>query len=120
MKKLRRLQWERNTDWEEEDQERIIMSTESLEEDLQDYEVPMVVVGSDVVSLYPNLDVEKVVIRIEEEVRRTDIQFENVDYLEATRYLALNWTHEQCMRSPLKRVLPWRRKNRGLRPGITG
>ena len=120
MKKLRRLQWERDTDWDEEDQERIVMSTESLEEDLQDYEVPMVVVGSDVVSLYPNLDVEKVVIRIEEEAKRTDIQFENVDYLEATRYLALNWSHEQCRKSPLRRVLPWRRKNRGVRPGITG
>ena len=24
------------------------------------------------------------------------------------------------MRSPLRRVLPWRRKNRGVRPGITG
>ena len=47
------------------------------------------------------------VLRIEEEVRRTDMVFSNVDYLEATRYLALNWSQEDCRSSCLRRVLPW-------------
>ena len=58
--------------------------------------------------------------RIAEEVEQTNMRFSNIDYLEAVRYLALNWTQEECMRSGLRRVLPWRRKKRGTRPGITG
>ena len=58
--------------------------------------------------------------RIEEELLATDLQFSNVDYLEATRYLALNWTQEQCRQSPLRRVLPCRRGKRGTRPGMRG
>ena len=116
---LRRLDWEKSVEWEE-DEDRILDSTEVLEEDLQDYSVPMVVIGSDVVNLYPNLDVEKIVERVADEVERTDMSFSNVDYLESTRYLVLNWTQEECRRSGLLRVLPWRRKNRGTRPGITG
>ena len=80
----------------------------------------MVMIGADVISLYPNLDVDQVVLRIEEEVRRTDMVFSNVDYLEATRYLALNWSQEDCRSSCLRRVLPLRRKRTGTRPGITG
>ena len=92
---MRRLEWEENMEWDE-DPDRILDSTEVLEEDLQDYSVPMVVVGSDVVSLYPNLDVDKIVQRVGEEVERTDMKFSNIDYVEATRYLVLNWTPEQC------------------------
>ena len=120
MRTLRRIRWEQEMDWEEEDWERTIESREALEEDLQDFTTPMVTIGSDVVSLYPNLDVDKVVVRIEDEIRRTKMEFSNIDYLEATRYLALNWSQEECKKSKLRRVLPWRRKKRGTRPGITG
>ena len=116
---LRRLRWEQSVEWDE-DYDRILDSREVLEEDLQDYSIPMVMIGADVISLYPNLDVDKVVVRIEEEVKRTDMVFSNVDYLEATCYLALNWSHSQCRSSSLRRVLPWRRSSRGTRPGITG
>ena len=120
MRTLRRLKWEREMDWDMEDEDRLLESTEVLEEDLQDFSVPMVIVGSAVVSLYPNLVVDKIIQRVEEEVIRTDMKFENVDYLEATRYLALNWSQEECRKSPLRRVLPWRRKRKGTGPGITG
>ena len=116
---LRRLRWEQSMEWDE-DYDRILDSSEVLEEDLQDYTIPMVLIGADVISLYPNLDVDQVVLGIEEEVRRTDMVFSNVDYLEATRYLALNWSQEDCRNSCLRRVLPWRRKKTGTRPGITG
>ena len=72
------------------------------------------------VSLYPNLNVDIVVDRIRDEVLRTDLEFKNVDYLEATRYLVLNWTVEKARRSNLRRVLPIRRGKRGTKPGIRG
>ena len=80
----------------------------------------MIMVGADIVSLYPNLNVDQVVLRIEEEVKVSKIKFENIDYLEATRYIALNWSQEDCRKSPIRRVLPWRRGKRGTKPGITG
>ena len=80
----------------------------------------MVMIGSDVVSLYPNLKVGQIVEKIEDEMMRTDIKFENVDYLEAARYLALNWTTEECRQSKLRRVLPVRRGRTGTRPGMRG
>ena len=115
----RRLNWEKNMEWEE-DEDRILDSTEVLAEDLQDYSIPMVVIGSDVVSLYPNLNVDKIVEIVAQEVERTDMKFSNIDYAEATRYLVLNWTQDECRRSGLRRVLPWRRGKRGTKPGITG
>ena len=119
MRTLRRLQWEEAVDWGD-DEDRVIDSTEALPEDLQDYSVPVVMVGSDVVNLYPSLEADKVVGEIEQEMLRTDMQFDNIDYLETTRYLVLNWTQEEARRSPLRRVLPWRRGRRGTKPGITG
>ena len=120
MKTLRRLRWEISMDWEDEDLDRIITSNEALEEDLQDYSVPMVVVGGDVVSLYPNLDVDSVVERIKDEVMRTDMKFTNIDYLEAARYLVLNWSVEESRSSGLRRILPTRKGKRGTKPGIRG
>ena len=120
MRIMRRIKGEEQMDWDDEDEDRILDSRDALEEDLQDFSIPMVLVGSDVVSLYPNLKVDQVVQRIEEEVRVNDIKFENIDYLEAARYIALNWTSEQCRRSKLRRILPVRRGRTGTRPGMRG
>ena len=38
----------------------MISSKEALKEDLQDFSIPIVMIGGDVVSLYPNLDVNRV------------------------------------------------------------
>ena len=51
----RRLVWVQEIDWEDEDLDRLVDSTEALQEDLQDWSSPYIVIGSDVVSLYPNL-----------------------------------------------------------------
>ena len=69
------------------------------------------------ISLYLYLGVGLVVEMMGKE---TDMKFSNVDFLEATRYLALNWDQDTCNRSRLRRVLPWRRGKRGTRPGMTG
>ena len=48
-------------------------------------------VGIDVISLHPILDVDQEVDRIKDEVLRTDLEFINVDYHEAAKYLVLEW-----------------------------
>ena len=81
----------------------------------------MVLIESDVVSLYPNnLEVQEVVKSVKEAIVESRIMWEEIDYLEGARYLALNWTQEQCNRSKLRRVLPVRRGKRGCRPGLKG
>ena len=69
----------------------------------------MVLLGSDIASLYPSLDAEKVPEIVYNAVLKSDIKRTNIDYVEATRYIALNWSEEKCNRSKLRRVLPVRR-----------
>ena len=57
---------------------------------------------------------------VKEAILGSDMKWEQVDYLEGVRYLALNWDHATCMKSPLRRVLPTRRGRRGTRPGMRG
>ena len=117
---LRRLRWEEDVEWDENDEERTFYSHEMLPEDRQDYMSPMVLVGSDVVSLYPNLDVARVSKMMGEAVRLSPLKWEGVDWMECARYVALNLTNEECRSSKLRRILPWRRKTGGTRPGIKG
>ena len=120
MRGLRRDQWETKVGWRGDMDDRILASTEVLHEDLQDQTVPMVAIGSDVVNLYPNLDIVKVVEAVQQAIMESPVQFEDVDFLEASRYIALNWTADQCKASPLGRILPTRRKSGGTRPGLRG
>ena len=80
----------------------------------------MVIIGNDVVSLFPNLDVNRVAQNMKEAVLSSPVRWAEIDYLEATRYIALNWTDEQCQKSNLRRVLPRRRGKTGTRPGMRG
>ena len=105
---------------EDEDIDRRIDSTEALEEDLQDFSKPMVIIGGDVVSLYPNLDKEKIVENLDNMIRESGIKWSNVDMMEGVRYLALNWSREQVRNSNLKRIIPWRRSRKGVKPGMRG
>ena len=80
----------------------------------------MVSIGSDVANLYPSLDAEKVAKLVYDAIMKSDIKWTNIYYIEATRYLAMNWTEDKCMRSKLRRVLPTRRSRKGTRPGMRG
>ena len=53
-------------------------------------------------------------------VLESKVKFENVDWMEACKYIALTSTKQECMIGPLRRVLPKRRHAAGSRPGITG
>ena len=79
----------REFNWLEEDMDRLISSVEALPEDIQDFSLPMVIIGSDVEALYPNLNAERVAQIVYEAMLRTKIKFENIDYMEATKYIAL-------------------------------
>ena len=66
------------------------------------------------------MNVAQLVGLIENEVLRTKVQFENVDYLEDMRSLILIWTEEDCRKCKIRRVLHWGRGRRGTRFGIRG
>ena len=80
----------------------------------------MVLIGGDVVSLYPSLDIKKIVKWMREAVLKSNIKWEGVDYGECARYIVLNWDEEKCRRSALRRVLPVRRSKQGTKPDIKG
>ena len=51
---------------------------------------------------------------------KTKIKFENIDWLEGCKYIALTSTKQECRLGPLKSVLARRRCVTGTRRGITG
>ena len=91
-----------------------------LPEDIQDHESPMVLIGCDVDALYPSLEIESTARILREEIIKSTVQWDDIDYMEGARYIALNWDAEKCTRSSLRRVLPVRRYNNGTRPCIRG
>ena len=91
-----------------------------LPEDLQDMSKPMIIVGTDVVNLYPSLDIRKVVKNVKEAIMESKIMWQEIDYLEGARYVALNWPEARCRSSGLGRILPRRRYRGGTRLGLKG
>ena len=75
MKEKRTKRWEREFAWMEDDLDRLIDSCNANPEDLQDFSLPMVLVGSDVASLYPSLDTEKVTEILYNAVLKSDIKW---------------------------------------------
>ena len=120
MRRMRRHAWEMKMNWDENDKDRIITSRQVNPEDLQNFEVAMVVVGYDVISLYPNMKIDQVCEIVRQAVLTAGIKWREIDYMEAARYIALNLTAEEVATSGLRRVLPWRRKKGGKRPGPKG
>ena len=105
MKEKRRKKWEKDFSWLEKDLDRLIESREANPEDLQDFSLPMVLIGSDVTSLYPSLDADKVATLIYNAIMKTDIKWSHIDFMEAVCYIALNWTEEQCKNIGIKNAL---------------
>ena len=120
MEQVRRWEWEEVNGWNTEEVDRKVSGNEVNHEDLQDVTVPMIIVGTDVVNLYPSLDIGKVVGQVREAVQNSNIKWEETDYLEGARYVALNWSEEKCRSSGLWRILPKRRHKNGTRPGLKG
>ena len=120
MKRLRRLNWMENIGWDDGNITVEYDGREVLHEDLQHQGVPMVLIGTDVINLYPSLDIERVVEDVQQAILDSNITWREIDYLEAARYVALNWPEDKCRSSGLWRVLPKRRHKGGTRPGLRG
>ena len=67
----------------------MVNSEESLPEDLQNYEVPMVVVGYDIVSLYPSMKIEPVVEKVRQAIIKSDMKWMSYP----TSHIFLEHTH---------------------------
>ena len=80
----------------------------------------MVIIGSDAISLYPNLTGRESADEVAEAVLETEMEWEGVDWMEATRFLVLGRNEPWCRSSKLWRVLPRRKFKHGTRPGLTG
>ena len=89
-------------------------------EDIQNFEVKMVIIGCDVEALYPSLEIDECCKVVEEEVMRSTITWGDIDYLEGARFIALHRSTEYCRNHELRKVLPVRRRRTGSKPGITG
>ena len=87
---------------------------------LQDKGTRIKVVGADVEALYPSLDAMEVAEIVYRAMLDTKVKLDNVDWAEAAKYIALTSTEQEVRLSPLRRVIPVRRKVNGTRPGITG
>ena len=96
MKLHRRAKWEAGKRWDPNHESRIIRSKDVHPEDLQDFMSPMVLVGTDVESLSPNLKVEEVSKRMKDAILESEMKWEDIDFMEAARYVALNWDEENC------------------------
>ena len=82
----------------EDNLDRIISSLDVNKEDLQNFEVPMVIVGCDVTSLYPSMKIDRIIEQVREAVKIAKITWREIDYLEALRYIALNSTAEEFLK----------------------
>ena len=71
-------------------------------------------------ALYPSLEALEVAEIVYNAVMDTKVKFNNIDWMEACKYIALTSTAQECRLGPLRRVLPRRRHVQGARPGITG
>ena len=107
-----------NTDEEEfnEDDEEL----DKLFEDEERQEEEIVVVGIDIVSLFPSITSEQGGKLCREAILETEITFEGVNYQEIAIYIALNYSSHYKIPADVRELIPQRPKARGQRPGVTG
>ena len=91
------MKWEKKVAWNREDKFRRVRSSEVLPEDLQEVRERMILVGADVVSLYPSMNVREVAKMMKEAILTSPMKWESVDLLECARYVALNWDEVTCV-----------------------
>ena len=108
LRKKRLEDWNSNNNLEkgqEEDLFTMLEATQVLPEMFQNFETPQIIIGCDVESLYPSLNIETCCDTIYQDYHNVG----EIDYLEGCRYIAHNWGKEQCRASNLRRILPMRR-----------
>ena len=76
-------------------------------------------IGCDVVALFPSLTSRRTGEIIRERVRKSKLNFEGFDYEQGLRYIVLN-KHLTGNLKEIAKILPWRRKEGGTVPKMTG
>ena len=76
-------------------------------------------IGCDVVALFPSLSSRRTGEIVRERVMKSSLEFEGFDYKQGLRYIILN-KHLTGKLDSLRRILPWRRKDGGSNPKMTG
>ena len=99
--------------------ERIIHARRLENKEVQ-VEDDKVIVGADVEGLYPALKDMEVADICYKAILNSSISFNNINYLRASIYVAMNLTSEEARIHPLGRVLPKRVHKTGSRPWVTG
>ena len=69
-----------------------------------------VLVGLDAVSLYPSIEKKVAMEMCRNAAREVEIEVQNVNYMEATRFLALTMDDDEIRESRLGRIMPRMRK----------
>jgi hypothetical protein len=82
----------------------------SIEEDL-------IILGSDVVALFPNLTSKRTGKKVRGQVEKSELKIDGVNFKEVVRYVKVNEDHTSGL-GELRKLLPWRRKHGGTRPGM--
>ena len=76
----RRNRLDRSINWLDGEVDRLIDIKNANPEDIQNFEVPMVIVGCDVASLYPNLKTKQAAKLVYTAIIETDMKWEQIDY----------------------------------------
>ena len=76
-------------------------------------------IGCDVVALFPSLTSKRTGEIVRDRIMKSGLKFEGINYKQGLRYMMLNKHLTGSLKS-LKRILPWRRKNGGTNPKMTG
>ena len=79
----------------------------------------MIIASMDVVALYPSLNIKRSAEEVRKEMEETDIEYDNVDYKWAGKFIASNMSQEDINLEGLSNIVPRRRKIFGVRPGST-
>ena len=87
---------------------KMVSSSEVPNSLVQDYSREMVVVGTDVVSLYPNLTWEAAGEEVFRAIFESEMEWEGVNWKSGVLYLALCRGYAWCKASQLRRILPSR------------
>ena len=79
----------------------------------------LILLGADVVALFPSLDTSEVAKEVMQEILESDLKIQEVEWKDLARYIAMNMDGSEVKNLRLDRLIPVRKYSRGPRPGIT-
>ena len=73
----------------------------------------------DAKQLFQSLEIDATAKEISKEILESKVKFENIDYTTAARYIAANCGPIEVMQAGLSKIIPRRKYNKGVKPGVT-